>query len=345
MGSVKDLNILKRPEPDAAGIGQFVFSDRYSVFDWGEMPDLIEHKGKALCLIGAYFFEQLEQLGVQSHYLGLVENNKARRLAQVKQPSDTMQVKLLRVIKPEVSDHGYDYLVYQKERTNFLIPLEVIYRNTLPPGSSVFRRLKEGSLKLADIGLDEMPSPSQKLKDPILDVSTKLEITDRYLSWEEAQQIAGMSESEINKLKEILVTINTLITAEVEKLQLINEDGKVEFGYDENRIPMLVDVLGTPDECRFTFNEIPVSKEIARIFYRKTEWYQEIERAKQQDRLGWKNLVSQPPPHLPDRLKTLISQLYQAFANEITNRNWFNTPSLQKILLDISQILELSIIK
>ncbi|GAG55731.1 unnamed protein product, partial [marine sediment metagenome] len=38
-GSVKDLEILSRPEDNKMGIGRFHFSDRYSVFDWGEMPD------------------------------------------------------------------------------------------------------------------------------------------------------------------------------------------------------------------------------------------------------------------------------------------------------------------
>ena len=55
------------------GIGRFHFSDRYSVFDWGEMPDHIEGKGAALCLMGAYCFEHLEEKGVKTHYRGLVE--------------------------------------------------------------------------------------------------------------------------------------------------------------------------------------------------------------------------------------------------------------------------------
>jgi phosphoribosylaminoimidazole-succinocarboxamide synthase len=38
----------------------FEFSDDYSVFDWGKMPDKIDHKGRALALIGAFFFEQLK---------------------------------------------------------------------------------------------------------------------------------------------------------------------------------------------------------------------------------------------------------------------------------------------
>ena len=70
MGSVKDLEVIKKPTPEAMGIGRFHFSDRYSVFDWGEMPDHIGAKGAALCLMGAYCFEQLEKKGVKTHYRG-----------------------------------------------------------------------------------------------------------------------------------------------------------------------------------------------------------------------------------------------------------------------------------
>jgi Phosphoribosylaminoimidazolesuccinocarboxamide (SAICAR) synthase len=54
MGSVKDLKVIEKPTAKKLGVGRFVFSDRYSVFDWGEMPDLIEGKGKALCVISAF---------------------------------------------------------------------------------------------------------------------------------------------------------------------------------------------------------------------------------------------------------------------------------------------------
>lgn len=37
----------------------FEFTDDYSVFDWGKMPDTIAHKGRALALMGAYFFNRL----------------------------------------------------------------------------------------------------------------------------------------------------------------------------------------------------------------------------------------------------------------------------------------------
>ncbi|MFQ6055317.1 MAG: phosphoribosylaminoimidazolesuccinocarboxamide synthase [Methanosarcinales archaeon] len=339
MGSVKDLIVLKKPEDGKHGFGRFIFSDRYSVFDWGEMPNYIKNKGEALCIIGAYFFEKLEEMGIRNHFLGVVEDGKPRNLKELKEPKDCMEIKLLRVIKPVIEGKVYDYSLYQKERSNFLVPLEVIYRNSLPEGSSVFKRLKDGSLKLEEIGLDKIPSPGEILQNPILEVSTKLEATDRYISWEEAKKIAGLEEDEVEEIKITTTEINELITKEIKKAGLVNEDGKVEFGFEEDRNLIVVDVLGTPDECRFTLEGMPVSKEVARIFYRNTEWYKEVESAKKRDRLRWKELVKSAPPPLPPRLEVLISLLYQACANEITNRKWFETRPLKEIMLEIKEMI------
>ena len=35
----------------------FEFSDRFSVFDWGEMPDALSEKGKTLAVMGKSFFK------------------------------------------------------------------------------------------------------------------------------------------------------------------------------------------------------------------------------------------------------------------------------------------------
>lgn len=338
VGSVKDLVVLKKTEKEKSGIGEFVFSDRYSVFDWGEMPNLVKNKGRALCTMGAFFFEKLEDMGIKTHYLGVVGNDvEPKRLSRLKEPSNKMRVKLLRVIKPAAKGNAYDYSIYKRETRNLLIPLEVIYRNSLPEGSSVFKRLKEGTLKLGDIDLIEMPKPGMKLERPVLDVSTKLEATDRYVNWNEASKIAGLSEEETEEIRRITLVVDDLITREAARVGLFNEDGKVEFGFDEERNLILLDVLGTPDECRFTYDGMPVSKEVARIFYRSTPWYGEVEKAKKLDRVNWKELVKAEPPQLPKRFEELVSMLYQACCNEITKRRWFATPPLRDILSEIKE--------
>ena len=91
MGCVKDLTILVEPMGNQPGRGRFVFSGRYSVFDWGEMPDHIPDKGRAICIVTAHFFERLEGEGVRTHYIGLVGDGAAKRLDELDSPSDVKE--------------------------------------------------------------------------------------------------------------------------------------------------------------------------------------------------------------------------------------------------------------
>ncbi|MEM2319176.1 MAG: phosphoribosylaminoimidazolesuccinocarboxamide synthase [Candidatus Bathyarchaeia archaeon] len=341
MGSVKDLEVVKKPTRETMGVGRFHFSDRYSVFDWGEMPDHIEGKGAALCLMGAYCFEKLEEKGVRTHYRGLVDaKGRVVCFDELEQPTNVMEISLVNVYRPRAYVEGgklkYDYSVYTPSLTNYLIPLEIIYRNGLPEGSSVFKRLQEGLITLKDLGLDHMPKPGEKLARPIFDVSTKLEEGDRYVSWKEAQRIAGLTDSEMEEVKNLLLKVDETITEIASKAGLVNEDGKIELAFDPDRRFMVVDVVGTLDECRFTYQGLHVSKEIARIYYRRTEWAKDVEEAKKKAREqgveNWKKLVKTEPPKLEPRLKTLISQMYMAAANEMTGKRMFDVPSLAEIM-------------
>jgi len=347
MGSVKDLEMIKKPTADEMGVGRFVFSDRYSVFDWGEMPDHIDGKGEALCMMGAYCFEKLEERGIRTHYRGLVDKSgKVRRFYEVDEPSNIMEINLVNVYKPKANVEGgklkYDYSVYTPRLRNFLIPLEIIYRNGLPEGSSVFKRLEKGSITLTELGLTRYPKAGERLEKPIFDVSTKLEEGDRYISWTEAQRIAGLIDSEVSEVKGLLLRMDGMISELASRAGLVNEDGKVELAFDPQRRLIVVDVVGTLDECRFTYNGLHVSKEIARQYYRRTEWYREVEEAKKKAQEkgveDWKELVKTQPPKLDPELRKIISQMYGATANELTNKKMFATPKLADIIKECENI-------
>jgi phosphoribosylaminoimidazole-succinocarboxamide synthase len=343
MGSVKDLQIIQKPTQTTMGVGRFLFSDRYSVFDWGEMPDHLGGKGAALCLMGAYCFEQLEAKGVKTHYRGLVnEKGRAVKAKELKQPSSIMEVDLVNVYKPKTSvaysKIVHDYSMYTSELKNCLIPLEIIYRNGLPEGSSVFKRLAQGKITLEDLGLDHQPKPGENLDKPIFDVSTKLEETDRYLKWAEAQKIAGLTDQELSDVKAVLFKADETITKVASNADLKNEDGKIDLAFDDKRNLMVVDVLGTLDECRFTYGGVHVSKEVARQFYKNTSWYMDLDQAKKEGEAkgiqDWKALCKSQPPKLDPKLKTIISQMYMSAANEMTNIKLFNTPKLATVIDD-----------
>jgi phosphoribosylaminoimidazole-succinocarboxamide synthase len=343
MGSVKDLQVIQKPTQTSMGIGRFLFSDRYSVFDWGEMPDQIEGKGAALCLMGACCFEELENIGVKTHYKGLVNaDGRAVRLAELKTPSSVMEVALVNVHRPPTSlvdgKIVHDYSGYNSTLKNCLIPLEIIYRNGLPEGSSVFKRLAQGKVTLADLGLDHQPQPGETLAKPIFDVSTKLEETDRYIKWSEAQKISGLTNTELGDVKDVLLKADQTITKAAANAGLKNEDGKIELAFDDQRKLMLVDVLGTLDECRFTFGGVHVSKEVARQYYKKTQWYNDVEQAKKDGEArgvqDWKSLCKSQPPKLDPTLKKIISQMYTSVANEMTGKKLFQSPPIKEVIGD-----------
>jgi len=345
VGSVKDLKIFKKPRDKKEGVGQFAFSDRYSVFDWGEMPDHIENKGAALCLMGAYCMEKAEKEGIVTHYLGLVtKKGKIVRTNEVKEPLSTVQVKLVKVIRPPFNKGKYDYSAFSENLVNFLVPLEIIYRNGLPVGSSVFKRLEKGDLTIKDLGLDHYPKAGERFIQPFFDVSTKLEERDRYISWQEAQKISGLNTKEMIKMKNVLLTADKVISQVAKKAGLVNEDGKIELAYDSKRELMLVDVLGTLDECRFTYQGQSVSKEVARQFYKKTAWYKDLEEAEKKAAEkgveNWKGLCQSKPPKLDPDLKKLISQFYMSTANAFLEKRIFDSPDLKKVLAKYVEYLE-----
>ncbi len=336
MGSVKDLTVLKKPD-ELPGRGRFKFSDRYSVFDYGEMPDLIEGKGKALCLMSAYFFELAEKRGFKTHYIGLVEGNRVLRLDEIEQPVDVMEVSLYRVIKPVKVNSKYDYSAVKKAGRNYLIPLEIIYRNVLPEGSSVFRRLEKGLVTLEQLGLDHYPSPGERLKRPIVEASTKLESEDRYLSWSEAMDISGMREEEIEELKNLTLKMDEIISERTKSAGIENLDGKFEFAFDENRELVFVDAVGTPDECRFAVGNVQVSKEVLRKYYRTTKWYRDIEELKGRDE-NWRDKAK--PQKLPQDLLKVVSDMYKACCNEVVGRKFFDVESLKEVIRRIVEVAE-----
>lgn len=339
MGSVKEVEILKKAELNIEGEGDFIFSDRYSVFDWGEMPDHIEKKGSALCMLSSYFFELLEKKGIKTHFLGLNEDGQLKKFSKMKSTSNKMRVKVVRVLKPvyDKEKNKYDYSAYKNKLSNYLIPLEVIYRNKLTEGSSVFKRIKDGSATFKSLGLEHEPVQNELLKKPVVDVSTKLEHTDRYITWDEAGQISGLDEKDLKKLKELVLTINKIITSACKKAKIENIDGKFEFGMDSKGNITVVDVLGTPDECRFLYDGFHISKEFARRWYRKTEWYTEIEKAKKMSGSDWKTLVKVQPPPLPPELKKLISEMYLSVTNEITGKKVFDVPPLKNVIKELKK--------
>lgn len=314
-GSVKDVIVREAATPERFGMGVFEFRDDYSVFDYGRMPDGIQGKGEALARMGSWNLRRIsEDLGIRTHLRRFEEPNR-------------IEVSLVQILYPQKAEIGPD-------SRNYLVPLEVIFRNSLPPGSSIFKALDRGELTPKDMGLEERPEPGHVFEEPYLDFTTKLETSDRRLTREEAKKMAGLSEEEFEKVKDIALKVNGFLTRRAESLGLEHSDGKIELALGPDRELLVVDVCGTPDENRFLLDGFHISKQVLRDYYRKTPWYPEFEKAintlpKEQ----WPR-----PGRLPPELVGAVSSMYKALCEKWTGEKIWNL-SLEEVIGNIKRFV------
>jgi phosphoribosylaminoimidazole-succinocarboxamide synthase len=80
-----------------------------------------------------------------------------------------------------------------------------------------------------------------------------LRIKGKYVVWE-TKGFAGLIYGKVVEIQEALLRMDRLISELAGRAGLVNEDGKIELASDPSRRLMVVDVVGTLDECRFTFD-------------------------------------------------------------------------------------------
>ncbi|WP_336024728.1 phosphoribosylaminoimidazolesuccinocarboxamide synthase [Halobellus salinisoli] len=347
MTSVKEFRVESEPTATELGRGRFVFTDQYSVFDWGEMPDHVPKKGASLCTMGAYNFELLAERDVPTHYAGVYRTAEGESdsddipvaLEECDEPPTEMAIELTQVPDlPYLGDGEYDYDAYHDAAgENYLIPLEIVFRNTVPIGSSLRSRGSpaEYGVELdaddADLDGDGWPDEVVDLPEPVVEFSTKYEEQDRYLIREEAERMAGVAD--LDALESVALAVNDVLNERAEERGFVHEDGKIECLYHDGEIEV-ADVAGTFDENRFSYEGQELSKEVVRQYYKRTdpEWVAAVSEAKSRAReagvADWRTLCEREPSSLPAEVLDAVSDLYAAGTNAYTGREWFDAPDV-----------------
>jgi len=301
--------LMKGKVKEAYDLGdrlEFHFTDNISVFD-KVIPSLIPFKGETLSREGVYWFERAARMGIKTHFL------------EYRAPAGMICKKVDIIQPPQITDQS----------RNYLIPLEWICR--WYAAGSLFDRVAEGKIGAADLGFasGHRVIYGEALPEPFLEVSTKLEKTDRLLKKEEALHISGLSDREYEDACEVVLKIDEDIGRSVASRGLIHVDGKKELAFDEGRQIMVIDVYGTADEDRFwdraRYEEgefVDLSKEYVRQYYRQTGYKDQLYAARDAGR-------AEPPiPALPQDVVDETSRIYIKLFEMITGEKFL--PAGQK---------------
>jgi phosphoribosylaminoimidazole-succinocarboxamide synthase len=239
--STKDLRVLAPPAHGRPGDAILTFTDRYSVFDYGVMPDRIPGKGRASCAMAVHSFALLAKAGVTTHFVERVDDCAIR-------------IRFL----------GLDLSGASPTGPSHLIPLQIVYRRALRPESSVHRRIAAGQL---DPALLPPVSDTGRLQTVLVEFTSKFEETDRFLTEAEAARIGGVSPQDLTALAAQARRVCEVVERRCAAVGLTLVDGKTEYGFGPDRELMMVDHAGTPDENRFYHDGVPVCKELLRSLY------------------------------------------------------------------------------
>ncbi len=275
----------------------FIFTDQISVFD-KIIPSLIPDKGKSLARTSAHWFSIINKMGIENHFISLENGNR-------------MTVRKFRILEGKIT----------KNEKNYLIPLEFVMRHYV--AGSLKDRIENGKTNYKELGFKNKPEYGEKLPEPLFEMTTKFEKTDRLLNEMEAMEIGGLTREDIERIKEIILKIDSSINSETLKRGLIHADGKKEFALDNERNPVVVDTFGTADEDRFWEKNdydngriVEVSKEFVRQYYRSIGYYDALMKARNSG-------LSEPDiPALPDEMISKTSSLYRSLYERITGMKW-----------------------
>jgi len=311
VNSMQRKLLMKGKVKEAYDLGdrlEFRFTDNISVFD-KVIPSQIPFKGETLSREGVYWFDRAEKMGIKTHFLEYL-------------PPAGMLCKKVDILQPGQ--------ITSKSK-NYLIPLEWICRWFV--AGSLYDRVKEGKISAKDLGYPSGHTvvSGERLPEPFIEVSTKLEKTDRLLKKEEALQISGLSAKEYDDAREMVLKIDEDIGRSVASRGLIHVDGKKELAFDEDRQIMVIDVYGTADEDRFWDKAsyeagkfVDLSKEFVRQHYRQTGYKDQLYGAREAGR-------EEPPiPALPLQVVEETSRIYIKLFEMITGERF--EPARKKVL-------------
>jgi phosphoribosylaminoimidazole-succinocarboxamide synthase len=245
--STKDVRVVTPPNAGRLGVGIFEYLDSYSVFHFGRMPDRIADKGQSCCGIASFNFELLGTVGISSHFIRRVT---AREIEF--QFAPTPKVLGLRW------ELGHTYLV----------PLQVLVRNSLRPGSSLHAEVVKGELDLAELSiLDGSAEKGWQLARPIIQFTTKLETVSDKISRDTAILLSGLSYGQFEEMEGLALLVDGVLAKHAESVGLEYSDAKYEFLVTSGGDLVLADSPGTPDESRILLDGMHCGKQVIRDWY------------------------------------------------------------------------------
>ncbi len=358
-GSVKNLRVIERPSPTEPGVYLFEYTDDYSIFDWGKMPDRLQGKGEAMATLTAFLFEELEnpstwaglvnsscwksirdekfrdslkdspvffklqKEGLLTHYRCLRDGHGRQvKISELKRPTNVIEVDAVNIVKPEsINLSGQTVWDY----TAFRPGMDIF----LVPIENVFRYgIPRGSSMLER--LDNLPDYHAELgleEMPAEGDWLSRPVLEYFTKLEPSDRRLNLEQAfnysglspEEYIEKDILIYLISLYLMDRFARAGI-EVWDGKFEFARVGRLMLADAIG-PDELRAVKSGVQISKEPIRQYHKlhQSAWYDRTREAKKMDPERWVDICKEKLGSKPEPMDPEFKNLIEHMYKSLTN--------------------------
>lgn len=276
----------------APGIVDFDISDGWSTHDRGRSPQPIPGFGAARAACAAVSFLHFRNAGLPTHFERQVD-------------SHTLRVREFTI--PDAAP-------LSGKADGEVIPLEWLFRYEV--GEKFRERVRAGKVDADALGIPSGMDISDVTELPhvFVECSTKYEPQDRYLSDEEARELAGLDMRAWATARRYVIQGAAVLRTKFRNAGYRLLDGKFELGRTHAGGILFVDVVGSPDEVRLKkeSNGQLYCKEPLREMLERRPWFKELKAAKAEYPLEKSKWPSYP--RLSQGEVAFMSDLYRELA-------------------------------
>lgn len=293
----------------------FEFSDRFSVFDWGDMPDDLHGKAVATTFINWFFFDLLgrpESWQDAAPFGALAGHPLREKLA------------LNGLAHHMIGLAGGDLKPLSLDR-EILSPSKHMLTRAINPFGMESKVAGDAEMLPFDVRflfVDDAPQPSIQ-----------------YLSCSDKSRLTADAAAKLGKLStDDMATLETLAALTALRLRSVLKGvgvrlaaGKLSFAYGETpmgRQFILADSIG-PDELDLQIDGLRLSQDFLCNSYRATSWLSAVEKAKalaaEREEADWKRICTEElkahPPLLSPITKEKAVMIYKGLARALCEKN------------------------
>lgn len=304
------------------GVSPYIleFTDRYAIYDWGDMPEDLQGKAEAMAFLAWFFFDHLGNPASWQNTATFKGMEKSPRLARL--ADEGLPHHMIGLAGGDLRPLSLDREILSPSKHLLVKPL--VYPDDAVRDDEAAERVLPFAVRFTFDG-----TPADKLAVAYISSDD-----GSVLSPTTAVAKGKLSAVELDELDHLAKLVALRLRATCKDIGADLAEGTLHFAVTGTagaapRDFMLVDALG-PDDLKLYVGNVAMSQDVLQLGYRGSNWLTAMDKAKsmaaERGERDWKRICIEElkahPPLLSPMVKEKAVMVYKSLAREFSQRHY-----------------------